>query len=76
MTKNNGEQFLAHCQDNNLEGVADCLYRGVDVNTVSEDGNWCGIYIAARWNYTKLLDILLGKTSEKVQFFFFIKSGL
>ena len=70
MARTNGEQFLAHCQDNNLEEVKDSLYRGVNVNTVSEDGNWCAIYIAARWNYTKLLDILLGKTSEKSSIFF------
>lgn len=65
MVSRNSEEFLAHCQDNNLAGVADCLFRGVDVNTVSEDGNWFGIYIAARWNYPKLLDILLGKMEEK-----------
>ena len=65
MASNINEEFIEKCQNNDLEGVTACLRRGVDVNMVSEDGNWCGIYIAARGNYTKLLDILLGKTSEK-----------
>ena len=52
-------EFLQHCQDNNLDGVTDCLSRGVDVNTVSEDGKWSGLFIAAEKNYTDLLEILL-----------------
>ena len=60
-----GEEFIEHCQDNNLEGVTACLSHGVDVNTVSEDGHWFGLYVASRWNYTKLLDILLGKMTRK-----------
>ena len=29
-------EFIEHCRDNNLEGVTDCLSRGVDVNTTEE----------------------------------------
>ena len=48
-------EFIRHCQDNNLNGVTDCLSRGVDVNTVSADG----LTIAADENYLELLEILL-----------------
>ena len=30
--------FMSTVKKNNLPGVMDCLSRGVDVNTVSEDG--------------------------------------
>ena len=53
------DEFLQHCHDNNLEGVTDCLSRGVDVNTVSLDGEWSGLTIAAKKNYIELLEILL-----------------
>ena len=33
-------EFLQNCQDNNLEGVNDCLSRGVDVNS-KEDWYGC-----------------------------------
>ena len=65
ITANSGEdihqQFVQHCDDNNLEGVIDCLSRGADVNTVLEDGNveWTGLTIAAHENYPELVDILL-----------------
>ena len=29
-------EFIEHCRENNLEGVEDCLSRGVDVNTTEE----------------------------------------
>ena len=29
-------EFINHCYDNNLEGVNDCLSRGVDVNTIED----------------------------------------
>ena len=59
MTRRLKEDFLQHCRDNNLAGVTDCLSRGVDVNTVSEDGRWSGLTIAAEKNYPELLEILL-----------------
>ena len=69
MASNINEEFIEKCQNNDLEGVTAYLRRGVDVNMVSEDGNWFGLYIAARWNYVKLLDILLGKMLKKVHSF-------
>jgi len=59
-------EFLQHCQANNLEGVTDCLSRGVDVNTVSEDGRWSGLTIAATKNYPELLEILLSHPQIKI----------
>ena len=59
-------EFLKHCDDNNLEGVNGCLSRGVDVNTVSEDGYWSGLTIAARNNYLELLEILLFHPKIKI----------
>ena len=41
------KDFIQHCEENNLDGVTDCLSRGVDDNTVSEDGEWSGLAIAA-----------------------------
>ena len=60
------QEFLKFCTDNNLEGVTDCLSRGVDVNTVSEDGHWSGLTVAAHENYTKLLEILLSHPQIKI----------
>ena len=40
-------EFLKYCKSNNLDKVTDCLSRGVDVNTVSEDGCWSGLTLAA-----------------------------
>ena len=60
-------QFLDHCHDNNLDGVADCLTRGVDVNKVLEVGR----SIAIENNFPELLDILLSlpdiKNTTKAQ---------
>jgi len=66
MERNEELEFLQHCHDNNLEGVADCLSRGVDVNTVSEDGRWSGLTIAATKNYPELLEILLSHPQIKI----------
>ena len=60
------DDIIEHCQDNNLEGVTDCLSNGVDVNTVSEDGRWSGLSIAAEKNYTELLEILLSHPDIKI----------
>ena len=49
-------EFIRYCQANNLNGVTDCLSRGVDVNTVSETGSWSGLTIAAKKNYPELLE--------------------
>ena len=59
-------EFLQHCQANNLDGVTDCLSRGVDVNTESEDGRWSGLTIAAEKNYPELLEILLSHPDIKI----------
>ena len=59
-------EFLQYCHDNNLEEVTDCLTRGVDVNTVSEDGRWSGLTIAADRNYPELLEILLSQPDIKI----------
>ena len=53
------EEFLKYCRENRLDKVADCLTRGVDVNTVSEDGCWTALHIACYKGYPELLNILL-----------------
>ena len=73
-------KFLQNSHDNNLEGVTDCLSHGVDVNTVSEDGKWSGLTIAAKKNYPELLEILLSHPKIKIQMqpglgFYFQDSG-
>ena len=60
------QQFLQHCNANNLDGVTDCLSRGVDVNTQSWNGYWSGLTIAADKNYPDLLDILLAHPDIKI----------
>ena len=54
-------EFIESCRNNSLEGVTDCLSRGVDVNTVSKAGfsSWSGLTIEAKKNYPELLEILL-----------------
>ena len=66
MSRHLVREFLESCHDNNLNGVTDCLSRGVDVNTVSEDGYWSGLTIAAEKNYTELLEILLSRPDIKI----------
>ena len=51
--------FIQHCRNNNLERVRICISRGLNVNTVTEDGCWSGLTIAAEKNYPELLEILL-----------------
>ena len=60
------EKFIEHCKDNNLEGVRDCLSRGVDVNTVSGGGRFSGLRIAVDKNYPELLEILLSHPQIKI----------
>ena len=58
--------LFKHCEENNLERVTECLSRGVDVNTVSEDGHWSGLTIAAKENFPVLLDVLLFHPDIKI----------
>ena len=52
MERNLEFEFLHHCHKDNIEGVTDCLSRGVDVNTVSEDGlDWSDIKFDITANY-------------------------
>ena len=60
------EEFIKYCQENTLEKVKACLTLEVDVNTVSEDGLWSGLTIAAHKNYLELLDILLSHPAIKI----------
>ena len=59
-------EFLKYCRSNNLDMVRDCLSRGVDVNTVSEDGDWRGLTVAAYKNYPELLEILLSHADIEI----------
>ena len=61
-----GEQFLDHCHENNISEVKKCLSRGVDVNTVSGDGDWSGLIIAAWNDYSDLVDLLLAQPDIKI----------
>ena len=60
------EEFLKYCRENRLDKVADCLTRGVDVNTVSEDGCWTGLHIACYKGYPELLKLLLEESNLDV----------
>ena len=56
-----GFLFITFCQENDVEKVNCCIKLGVNVNTVSEDGEWSGLTIAAHKNYSELLDLLLSQ---------------
>ena len=60
------DKFLQDCWHNNQEGVRDCLSRGVDVNSLSEDGRWSGLTIATRKNYLELVEIFLSHPQIKI----------
>ena len=60
------DQFLENCHKNDLNAVTDCLSNGVDINTVSEDGYWSGLTIAAIRNNPELLEILLSHPHIKI----------
>ena len=53
--------FITSCQDNELDKVKACVLLGVDVNIVSEDGQWSGLTIAAHKKFPQLLDLLLSQ---------------
>jgi len=65
-SRNEELEFLRNCGENNLAGVRESLSRGVDVNTVCEDGHWSGLTIAAEENYPELLEILLSHPDIKI----------
>ena len=60
------KEFIQYCQENKLEEVKACLTLKVDVNTVSEDGHWSGLTIAAKMNNLDLLDLLLSHPDIKI----------
>ena len=71
MTQNTSDKklsylFITSCEENNIKKVEACITLGVDVNTVSEDGTWSGLTIAAHKNYIKLLDLLLSQPAIDV----------
>ena len=62
------QEFLKCCQKNDLKGVESRLSLKVDVNTVSEDGCWSGLTIAAHKGKVHLFCRLLGlKKHRKTQ---------
>ena len=65
-SRNLDEEFLKYCQENDLKRAEACLTLDVDVNTVSEDGCWSGLTVAAHNNDTELLEILLSQPQIKI----------
>ena len=66
MARNLGEEMLEYCWENQLEKVKACLTLEVDVNTVSEDGCWSGLTIAAWKNNMELMEIFLSHPNIKI----------
>ena len=60
------KELIQYCQENQLDEVKACLTLKVDVNTVSEDGLWSGLTVAAHKNYMELLEILLSHPQIKI----------
>ena len=58
------EDFLSACCDNNLTAVAGWLSQGADVNWRDEDG-MSALHWAAVNNYGDLLSLLLGQTKAE-----------
>ena len=50
-------EFLQHCTDGNLEGVNECLFRGVDVNYNDELGDTAAL-LASFHGHTECMRIL------------------
>ena len=65
MSRNFLRVFLQCCKENEVEEVTTCLAQGADVNTVSANGRWSGLTIAAHMNYPELLDLLLSQPNVK-----------
>ena len=56
------EKFIEYCKTNQLAQVTACVeIIGVDVNTVSRDGKWTGLYAAAHHGSTDVLQWLLAQ---------------
>ena len=66
MARNLEKEMIDYCWGNQLEEVKACLTLKVDVNTVSEDGRWSGLNIAAKKNNLELLEILLSHPDIKI----------
>ena len=54
-------EYLENCRDNNLEGVTDCLSRGIDVNTKysEKDGGDTGLMVACYWGHPAIVTRLV-----------------
>ena len=66
MARNLDKEMIDYCHGNQLEEVKACLTLKVDVNTVSEDGEWSGLTIAAKKNNLELLEIFLSHPDIKI----------
>ena len=51
------QEFLKYCHENDQKSAEACLTLKVDVNTVSENGHWSGLTIAAPTGVTGYLVI-------------------
>ena len=51
--------FINACLQKDLKKVEACLLLGVNPNTVSEDGKWSGLSVAAFKNVPQLLNLML-----------------
>ena len=51
-------EFLRDCQENNLDGVNDCLSRGVDVNT-TKSNKWSGLMFACERGHSAIVSRLV-----------------
>ena len=60
------EEWIQYCHDDQREKVTACLTLQVDVNTVSEDGRWSCLTIAAEKNNLKLVDLLLSQPGVRI----------
>ena len=60
------ELHLEACKSNNLEKVVASITLGVDVNSVSEDGEESGLTVAADKGYLQLLEFLLNQPKINV----------
>ena len=56
------EEFFRHCEENNLEGVNDCLSSGVDVNTTThwlENSRLTGLMFACYFGHPAIVSRLV-----------------
>ena len=59
MDDDTGQVFVDCCKRNNVVKARMALALGVDINTVTEDGRWAGLTIAAANNALDIMDWLL-----------------